>query len=58
MMYTGEYRGGLWGLRPPGVTKGAPKKKRERREKKKKRRERKRKKEKKGTKGEKIGKST
>ena len=53
--YTGAYSGGGgFGAQPPGVTKGAPKKKGKR----KKREKRKKKKGKKGTKRENIGKST
>ena len=55
-IYRGVSWGGLWGPRSPDVTKGAPKKERERREKKK--IKGKKKKGKKGTKREKIDKST
>ena len=50
--------GGLWGPRPPGVTKGAPKnKKKERKRREREREEKKRGKERRKQKGEKIDKS-
>ena len=52
----GRILGGFGDLRPPGVTKGHPKKKRKGKEERKEKREKK--KGKKGTKREKIGKST